>query len=198
MTWFFAAEDALCEALGLRILAGLNQSCEPALVTHGQEKLRARTAALCQIARRRPVLVITDQDSARCAVAVRKKLLGAAVVPEGLAFRIAQREAEAWLLADEVAMYALLGAISKKIPPAVDEIDDPKRLLMTLAQSSSKSVRQALCVPKGAVASKGPQYNSVLCGIIRESWSPERAQERSPSLFRAIQKISAVTQIFSH
>ena len=60
-------------------------------------------------------VVLTDLDQAPCAPGLRRDW-GVAVVPEGLQFRVAVRETEAWLLADRAGFAAFAKVDVKKLP----------------------------------------------------------------------------------
>lgn len=98
------------------------------------------------------------------------------------------REVEVWLLADLAAMQALLGK-NAKLPIAPDTLPEPKTRLLTLAKMGPRRIRDDLVAEAGAAARQGLGYNNRLCAFVRETWSPQRAASRSPSLDKALQRI---------
>jgi hypothetical protein len=148
------------------------------------------------MARHNPVLLITDLDTNICPVALRKVWLGRQAHPPGLLLRVAVREIEAWLLADHGAMTSLLGQQAKsRLPDAPDSLHDPKDFLLDWARRASRDVRLDLRAEEGAVARQGLGYNYRLCDMVRKSWRPDRAAQRSPSLRRTIDRISELATV---
>jgi hypothetical protein len=186
-----ATEDELSETIVLRILADypsvLIGSC---LRQGGNGYLRSRIRKFCEIARHSPVLVVTDLDTHGCPAALRADWLHQLPPPPALLLRVAVREIESWLLADHDAILALLGKpVRRRLPDNPDTLPDPKDFLLDLAVRAPKTVRQALRAEPGAIARQGLGYNNHLCALVRASWRPERAAERSPSLQRTIARI---------
>lgn len=101
-----ATEDALSESVGLRLLAepSCGLRCESRLRRNGAGYLRSRMQSWCEIARRVPVLVITDLDKKHCPASLVAQWLGTRKRPDSLLIRVAVREIESWLLADHDGM----------------------------------------------------------------------------------------------
>lgn len=141
------------------------------------------------------VLRDLDQD-AECAPALRRRLL-----PNGdsrLCFRVAVREAEAWLLAEPKSLSSYMKISEKLVPPAPEKLDNPKILLVDLARTSRSSVirREMVPEPRSGI-SVGRGYVSIILDFVTSSWDIERAvrEERAPSLtkaFAALQKLIAL------
>jgi len=183
---FLATEDELSEQVGFCLAEDVGLSVTPPPFRgRGFGALRKKIAGFCEMARRQPVLLITDLDQRSCAPALITDWMGKRRRPDDLVFRVAVREVESWLLADHEGMRELLGTKPGKLPRVPDELPDPKRELLALAQMASREIREALVVKKGAVASQGLGYNAVLCRWVRESWRIERAVSRSKSLSKA-------------
>ena len=104
--------------------------------------------------------------------------------PENLMLRVAVREAESWLLADHEAMRQLIGSKGVLLRNP-DELPDPKKFVLQLAEKASRDVRLDMVRASGAVSGQGIGYNARLTALVSTAWSPERAAERSPSLGRA-------------
>jgi hypothetical protein len=193
-----ATEDELSEAIGLRMLSELGGDIDVGLVLRrgGNGYLRSRFGSFCEIARRQPVLIITDLDRWTCPAALRSDWLSRTSQAERLLLRVAVREVESWLLADHDAMRALLGtSVAARFPVQPDTIDNPKEYLLALAAKAPREVRVDLRATTGAYARQGLGYNARLCALVREIWHPARASLLSDSLRRArvrLREIAAV------
>jgi hypothetical protein len=182
-----ATEDALSEAVGLRLLgehAVLKQD-EPLLLRKGGfGYLRSRMDSWKQMAQQRLVVLITDLDKVDCPVRLLDDWLGAGCVcPENLIFRIAVREVESWLLADHHGLAQLLGQKIKP-PSSPDMLPDPKQHLLGLAKKAPRAVKEDLLARDGVIARQGLGYNHRLVNWVKTEWCPQRAEDRSPSLAR--------------
>lgn len=188
MSVFLATEDALSEAVGLRLLSEhkiLVQTKPELLRRDGFGYLRSKMENWKQLAQRRVVILLTDLDKKTCPVHLLEDWLGAnRACPENLIFRIAEREVESWLLADHEAFVQLMGKRAK-LPPAPDLLPDPKQFLLEQARKAPQAIREDLLAETGAMARQGLGYNARLVGWVQTQWSPQRAAERSPSLARA-------------
>jgi hypothetical protein len=108
-----------------------------------------------------------------------------------LLLRVAVREVESWLLADteHLANYLRVGAA--RIPTDPDTLPDPKHALVNLARGSKSAAIRSRIVPRpGSTAKQGREYNACLCEFVTMSWHPTAAGKNSPSLSRAIDRIS--------
>ncbi len=189
-----ATEDELSEQIGIRLATNAGLNVELCLRKQGYGYLRSRIPQFCQMANRQPVLLLTDLDNAPCASALIAKWLGRRSRPDNLVLRVAVREVESWLLADHDGMKSLLGSRVKGLPAAPDELGDPKRKLLELAEQAPRSVREDLVAKTGAIARQGLAYNARLCRWVREVWNLERAAERSSSLSRARARIGELVK----
>lgn len=156
-------EDALAQALGERLVAdaGSPVTIVDRIGQRGAGFLRASFRAWCEIARHRLALLITDLDRAECAPRLVEEWSRRDERPEGLLFRVAVREAEAWLLADSEGLAEFLGVSSRSIPREPEELENPKRTLLQIAERGRRrDVRADLIVRPGSVASQGLGYNA--------------------------------------
>lgn len=178
-------EDVLSEAVGLQLLGevGIPAQDVQLLGRRGFGYLRSKVANWKQLAMMRHVFLLTDLDQVVCPVALRMDWLGGEPIPPKLWMRIAVREVESWLLADHEGIRQLIGS-KGKLPPAPDELPDPKAHLLRLAKLAPRQIRQELVKEQGAIASQGTGYNNLLCDWVRTAWCAERAAARSPSLAR--------------
>ena len=180
-------EDELSEAMGKRLLkeAGYELEPSPLLRRCGFGYLRSKMDSWCEMAARKPVLLLTDLDMKACPMAVRNDWIGARTPPENLVLRIVVREIECWVLADHDALRTLIGKRGT-LPPDPDALSDPKEYLLRLiAKHAPRRIREDLVAEKGAIASQGIGYNAHLGEWVRTQWSPARAADRSQSLRRA-------------
>ncbi|MGI4849941.1 MAG: hypothetical protein ACRYGK_17665 [Janthinobacterium lividum] len=180
-----ATEDELSEAIGTRLLAEIDLLPDQiqSLRKNGSGYLKLNIKSWKELARIRPVLLITDLDNVACPVTMREQLIGSGPIPKNLLIRIAVREVESWVLADHDAAENLFGR-KIKLPPEPDTLPDPTSHLLRLAKSASRKVRDNLVKEANAVARQGLGYNAHLKAWILTHWNPERAASRSPSLAR--------------
>ena len=152
-----------------------------------------------------PIFLLADQDNIPCAPAVIVDWLGEAQVSQTMLFRIADWEAEVWLMADRQNFAKWLGIPVALIPTPVEGslCKDGSRLLelpfrykpslfmmLELASRASKTEIKNQLTP-GPKASKGPAYNSALVPFIDNLWDPEIARQSSTSLDKAIRRLQA-------
>ena len=189
-----ATEDALSEAVGLKLIYTFLPGFEIDLKLgrKGNGLLKRNISAYCEIAKRAPFLLITDLDAATCAPALVSRWLGSITPPDSFLFRVAVREVESWLLADQVSMKRLLGN-SVNVPRDPDSVRDPKECLLHLAQGAPRAVRRDLLIEKGSIASQGLGYNQRLCEYVKNFVEPIRAAERSDSLHRVIRGLEQLS-----
>ncbi|WP_172424461.1 DUF4276 family protein [Vandammella animalimorsus] len=185
---YLATEDELSEAVGLRLLREHKAfaQIQPTLLRKdGSGYLRSNMDKWKNLAQHQLVVLLTDLDKITCPVALLDDWLGTGrVCPGNLIFRVAEREVEAWLMADHEA-FALLMGKKAKLPREPDALLDPKRYLLEQARKAPRTVRQDLIAETGAVAKQGIGYNNCLVKWMKAKWCPQRAAERSPSLARA-------------
>lgn len=192
-----ATEDALSEAIGLRLMREI-PGLQPGLLLRrgGNGYLRTRLKAFCEMAHHRPLLVITDLDTARCPADLRLRWLGGLRQPTALLIRVAVTEVEAWLLADHVSMTALLGRnAARHLPDEPDLVMNPKSLLLDLARRAPREIRSDLCAAAGAIARQGIAYNARLCGFVQDNWDPQRAASKSISLRRCRHRLAELMAV---
>ncbi|MCQ2999259.1 DUF4276 family protein [Pseudomonas syringae] len=192
MSVALATEDELSEAVGLKLLAehDVFRGAQPLLLRkNGSGYLRSRILSWKQMANHQIVLVLTDLDDCHCPVALLSDWLGPErEIPENMLLRVAVRETESWVLADHEGLRKLVGA-KGKLPPAPDELPDPKQQLLKIARSAPRRVREDLVGMRGSAMVQGLGYNNVLVDWIASEWDPARASSRSPSLERTRRRL---------
>lgn len=186
-----ATEDEVSEAVGLRLVSEMGSKFDVSLRLRksGSGYLRSRLSSFCQIARRQPVLLITDLDRQPCAASLIAEWLHNLHRHDGLLFRVAVREMKSWLLADHEAVRHLFGPRIARLPDAPDVLPDPKRTLLELARLAPRQVRAELRAEAGAIAAQGLGYNRILGDWVHRVWSPVCAASRSDSLHRARRRL---------
>jgi hypothetical protein len=188
-----AIEDPLSEAVALKLIADVRSDLLITTVMgrRGNSYLRGKARALNQTARTVPVMLLTDlDDPSECAPHLRSSWLGAAPHPQ-LLFRVAVMEIESWVLADRDAIATHLGVPAHRIPANTDTIADPKQFLVNLARRSRSAETRAALVPTpGSTARVGASYNPRLIAFVADTWSHRRAAKASPSLAKAIHRLS--------
>lgn len=136
-----------------------------------------------------PFLVLTDLDNNVCPSALIQQWLKVPQHPN-LLFRIAVKEVESWVLADQEKFAEFLGIEKKLIPTEVDLIADPKTLLINLARrSKNREIREAIVPRKNSTAQVGPDYNNKLTDFVINHWRVKQAILTSLSLKRTYEKI---------
>lgn len=107
-----------------------------------------------------------------------------------LLFRIAVKEIESWLLADNIGFSSFLGINIYLIPENTDIIDKPKQYLINLVKKSPKRKLREAILPINASARVGPDYNGQLSIFINSIWNITRAMKNSESLNRTINTLN--------
>lgn len=129
-------------------------------------------------------VVLTDLDQASCAPGLRRDW-GVATVPDGLQFRVAIRETEAWLLADRAGFAKFAKIDVKKVPAEPERLPDPKQALVNLVRSSrDRRLIAEIVPPQGSRVPIGPFYNERLSEFVRDHWDVSVAEAVAPSLLR--------------
>lgn len=186
------SEDILSELLLERILQQMNPELDitQRLGLKGANYVQQKLKALNNAAAGMKILVLLDRDKAsNCPIELIARWLGGSR-NSNLVIRFAEMESESWLMADQEHLARYLDLPSNRIPSLPDRVEDPKRLLVSLARASrSRRVRDDMCPVKGSSAVVGPAYNQMLSKFIIEQWRLSRAMRNSPSLERAERRI---------
>ncbi|AGX87433.1 hypothetical protein [Candidatus Symbiobacter mobilis] len=187
-------EDALCCALGERLVAaGLPgwSLARTSIDTQGVTKLKPALPRYIEQAKYvQPVLCIADTDG-QCAVALRSSWLQG-VDPDRFVLRLAQTEAESWLLADREGFAQALAVPLNKLPHHPDAEPDPKRLILNLMRRSKVRMFRDEVIAATDPGKPGTGYNLHLGTFVRSHWSAWRAARYSSSLARALQGVQAL------
>jgi hypothetical protein len=184
-----AVEGLIDEAVVCRLI--LDAGATPGAIygrrgkAHLKENIRRYNAA----AQHHAWLVLVDLDhDAACAPSLRTGWLPS--LAPNMCFRIAVRAVETWLLADRQGLAQFLSIPVSRIPDDPEAVDDPKLLMMSLAQRSRKREIREDMVPEPKSGRKvGPAYTSRLMQFVADKtsgWRPEAASVASESLRRCL------------
>ncbi|MBI2272037.1 MAG: DUF4276 family protein [Bacteroidetes bacterium] len=133
-----------------------------------------------------PHIIITDLDDLPCSPSLIQNWIDFKPTKDFL-FRIAVREAEAWLFADRKGFSKFIGAPLNKIPSDSETITHPKEFVIFLAKKSKKKMVKDI-IPQGT-AKVGPGYNMVMQDFIIRYWNIQEAINHSRSLAKAVKRI---------
>ncbi len=183
--------------LSAEVLRCIVQFSNPRLIVHntrvmgGFGQIKKNIHAFNNAAREMPYIVLTDLDNNPTPIELIDDWMGRRQRNVSFVFRIAVREVEAWLLADQSGFSSFLG-ISKKLLPAKPEaLIDAKSTLFNLTRRSRKSELRRAILPVGT-ASQGPDYNATLIDFVADKWDIQEAIMSSDSLRRASLRISQI------
>lgn len=187
-----AVEDSLSEAVLKKILnqSGCSYAVGLTYMKNGYGYLKSKINGFNNAAKGTPFLVLTDLDTAQCPAELIRKWL-----PNGknhnLLFRIAVREVEAWILAHRIAFAEFLCVSKRLIPSDVDNIVNPKQLLINLAKKSPRcNIRQGIVPKTGSLSKQGPDYNGQLNLFVEHYWNVLEAKNNSYSLRRTFDTVT--------
>lgn len=184
-------EDELSRAVMERVLAstGRGYTIKLPLVERGFGNIRRSVAKYRNASHWLPHVILTDLDEVECAPTLRKQW-GVAQLPDSMLFRVAVREAEAWLLADRHGFAAFAGISANKVTQQPEDLRDPKQTLINLVRRSRNRRLASELVPAvGSALPMGPLYNERLSAFARNDWNVNTAKTVSPSLLRTIDRL---------
>ena len=130
------------------------------------------------------VLVDLDQEPDCAPTLVAEALPDPA---DGMCFRVAVYEVEAWILADGAGFARWAGVGKRLVPSDVEAVLHPKEKLVDVVRRSPRHrLREAIVPTADSGRSEGPAYTSTLSEFVSEQWDIEAAAAAAPSLDRAI------------
>ncbi|MGN8159814.1 hypothetical protein ACS8YF_14220 [Salinisphaera sp. SWV1] len=189
---YTATEDMLSAAVIERLVEEAAGDLQIAVSIPGQGYggLQRKLPELIRLAHSLPVILLTDLDRGTCAPSLIASWCGRQAVPPALLFRVAIREVEAWLLADDERFATFAGVPRNKLSEAPETFVDPKQTLLNLVwRHSPTSIKDDIAVYRAGGPRQGLSYNDRLIEFVRMSWRPGEAAHRSDSLRRAFQRI---------
>lgn len=185
-----AVEDYLSEVVARKLLEQIDPDyrVSQCLCKGGQGYLKSRINNFNQAAEFIPFFVLTDQDRGCPPDKISSWLTQKA--GKYLIFRIAVMEIESWVMADRDAFAKFISISLDHMPQKMDDIENPKRFLLSLVSRSRSGRLRADIIPaKGSTAIVGPDYNNRLSQFIQNHWNAFEAQKNSESLRRALFRI---------
>lgn len=191
-------EGIIDEALLRRICQHVGTQAGTVYGKNGKAFVLNRLAGYNNSARHRHWFVLLDlDDDGVCAPEVLPRWLPA---PSALmSLRVAVRELEAWILADQERIAAYLAIRPAELPANPDVLDHPKEFVVDLARRSRRSeIREDIVPRPGSGQSVGPAYASRMIEFLQDNqdgWRPDVAARSSQSLekcLRAVQRISTL------
>lgn len=187
-------EDALCCALGEKIVNVVLPNWELAAISidaKGVTKLFPRLSCFADQAQYvQPVFCIADTDK-NCPVDIVRRWRPVHASPD-FVFRLAVTEVESWILADRTGFSSYFHTAANKIPAVLDELADPKSMVLTLVSRSKRRIFRDEVVSASDLNKRGSGYNVHLKNFIKNKWDANNAVEHSPSLLRAINNLRLV------
>lgn len=187
-----AVEGPVDEVLLRTLVEGSDHAIGTIYVTEGKPNLLRRLHGFNAAARFAPWFVLVDLNGDECAPSFAAQHLPSPSA--GMFFRVAVRAAEAWLLADVERMAAFLAVAQSRIPVDPDSELDPKQTVVNLARHSRKGAIRRDMVPSATGGRRvGPAYEARLIEFLtgESGWRPAAAAERSESLRRCLNALSA-------
>ncbi|MFT4099793.1 MAG: hypothetical protein QM674_01935 [Burkholderiaceae bacterium] len=182
-----AGEDALSCALGEQLIKSALPGWSlagPSINTQGVTKLIKNLPRYATQARYlQPMLCVADTDGG-CALQLLRAWRPAKATPN-LIIRLAVAESECWAMANRSTFAEWFGIPANKIPHVVDEVPDPKQLVLTLFSRSNKRLIRDETVSTTDRNKPGSGYNHHLTNFVLTEWDADDARRHSPSLNRA-------------
>jgi len=164
----------------------------------GKDWIKSKITGFNNAAKGMPYLVLVDLNNEyQCAPELVNNWIS-----EGkntnLLLRVAVREVESWLLASKGVFCKYLGIHPDSISNNIEDIENPKEFLISLARKSRKKQLQIDIIPReGSTAKVGPDYNGRLIQFIENFWDPYAAAEYSPSLKNTIHRLETFVSVFT-
>ncbi len=164
-------------------------------VERGFGNIKKKTPSLVEMARRGiSSFVITDLDSGECAPALIQRWAGLPAdeplrLPSALLLRVAVREVESWIIADQAVLGVFLKISPANFSVDPDSLKDPKEHLLQVVRKKATKKWCRKMLPQYPTSSIGPEYNNRLCQFVADHWDPGRAMANSQSLARTVRAL---------
>lgn len=194
---YIATEDALSEAVADRLVLEVNHGLRVAvrIGRQGNGYLKKKFSSLAKTADSIPVLLLTDLDRIDCPSILLAHWRGEQIPSNGMLFRVAVREIEAWLLADREGFSNFCGIPLDKMPQHPELLDDPKLTLLSLVRRyGTQKIKAGLLPERGSSAKIGYAYNQILARFVRDTWSVILASRNADSLARACRRLQELSE----
>lgn len=200
---YISAEDAVTRAVIERLLL----YCSPRFkvlkeIPARGGKIKSMISALNKLALSKPVILLTDLDTADCAPQLKEKLLNNEQQSPNFLLNIAIDEAEAWLMADREGFAKYFKIPTDDMPnSALQKMGGMKQVLeMSFALKSSMDLTHRLValstdeevkkqIGVHGTACKGKEYNTAIVPFIKNTWDISAAMQNSNSLTRMVNRL---------
>lgn len=185
---YIAVEDELSEIVLRKLLLepGQNFYIVSCIGKRGNGYLKKKLPGLIALAPSHPVVVLTDLDQRQCPSDLINDWFRNQNKPEDLIFRVAIKEIESWIMADNKGFSEYCGVPINNIPRTPEDLEDPKQTLLNLVKKHSpRDLRLDLVAESGSGAKQGLSYNNRLKEYVTNRWNPIRAANSAPSLAKA-------------
>lgn len=191
-----AVEGPTDEPVLRRIIEHSGAIADRVQVQHGKPNLRRALPGFNQAARRTPWLVLVDLDRVECAPALVAEWLPHP--SRRMRFRVAVRQVEAWLLADQERFAAFFSVPRSSVPTDPEALPDAKAALVGIVRRSRRAAIRADMVPgPGSGRQVGRAYTSRLIEFATSSdagWRVDEAASRAPSLARCLIRLRELVE----
>ena len=197
---FAFVEDAPSQAALSKIVDYVNNGRKnhfhlntPPVITNGSGNLRKTATRFLGAGNKVCSIFVTDLDNAFSPTALCNdwfKLPCFGLLPKAMIFRVACHEIESWIIADKVGLANFLEISDVNFSDTPDQLADPKKSLYDVIKSKCRKKKFLDMLPQKGQA-VGIEYNPMLTEFIKNTWSIEQAMSRSPSLMRAVNRMTS-------
>ena len=183
-------EGIVDEAITRTLLEHVGCVAGTMYVQGGKPRLLEKLAGFNSAARFSPWLVLVDLNGdAPCAPE-----FVSAVMPKPspqMVFRVAVRQAEAWLMGDAQELASYLRVSQARVPDDPEGEGDAKQAMVNIARNSrNRNVREDMVPTPASGRRTGPNYAGRLIEFATQRWRPAVAAERVDSLNRCLQRLA--------
>jgi len=185
-----AVEGIVDEAILRSLLATVGRSAATVYLQGGKSRLLLKLPGSNAAAAYSPWIVMVDLDhDAPCAPEYVASQLAAPA--SQMRFRVAVRQAEAWLMGDRERLAAYLRVPQSRVPADPEKEPDSKEAMVTIARNSrDRHIRADMVPVAGSGRRTGPNYAGRLIEFATQRWRPTVAAERIDSLSRCLQRLA--------
>ena len=186
-----AVEGIVDEAVVRALLGYAGHAPGTIYVQGGKSRLLGKLAGFNAAARLSPWLVLVDLNGdAPCAPEFVTTVMP--TPSPQMIFRVAVRQAEAWLMADREELASYLRVSRTLVPNDPETEADAKQAMVNLARGSrDRHVREDMVPTQASGRKTGPNYAGRLIEFATQRWRPDVAAERADSLSRCLQRLAA-------
>lgn len=208
---YISAEDPVTKAIIERLL----KFCSPQFkvfkdVPARGGEIKNMISALNNLAKTKPVILLTDLDTTACAPILKRELLNGDEQSADFLINIAIDEGEAWLMADRKGFAKYMAVDESLIPQAsMQKLGGMKKVtemtfdvksswMLThqiIKQSNNTELREQISA--SGRAAKGKEYNSAIVPFIENAWNIQEAMSNSDSLTRMVRRLEKLASDYT-